>query len=168
MLTSVVAPRCSKSCSKDCASAEPSSGSVPAPISSRSTNECAFTVARIRVMFPMWDENVERFCSIDCSSPISAKIPLKIGSVAPAFTGSCSPHADIRVSSPMVFNATVFPPVLGPVITTILVPGSRLKLIGTTHSGCSNGCRASCIRIGQLRPDTFVFMGASINTGSVA
>ena len=53
-----------------------------------------------------------------------------------------SPLHAIQVKSPMVFNVTVFPPVLGPVISNIekLLPKSTV--IGTTLFASINGCLA--------------------------
>ena len=50
----------------------PSTGSVPAPSSSSRTRLPPSASSRIRMMLVMWAEKVERDCSMDCSSPISA------------------------------------------------------------------------------------------------
>jgi len=55
-----------------CASADPSWGSVPAPSSSKSTSERSSASSRMGVIFERCDENVERLCSMLCSSPMSA------------------------------------------------------------------------------------------------
>ena len=67
-------------------------------------------------MFVMCAENVLRLASIDCSSPMSAKIDRKTGSREPSAAGMRSPACAISASSPAVLSATVLPPVFGPVI----------------------------------------------------
>mmetsp|Transcript_55377 Transcript_55377/g.98235 ORF Transcript_55377/g.98235 Transcript_55377/m.98235 type:complete len:234 (-) Transcript_55377:229-930(-) len=109
-------------------SAEPSSGSVPEPTSSRRTkHSClseAFAWARMRRMRAMCAENVERDCVMDWSSPISAMTSSYQGTI----TWSCitsagaartrKPALAMRAAIPRVFSTTVLPPVFGPVITT--------------------------------------------------
>ena len=72
----------------------------------------------IRTMWVTCEENVERLCSMLCSSPMSAKIRWKIASSEPSPAGTWSPAWAIRLSSPTVFSATVLPPVFGPVMTS--------------------------------------------------
>ena len=64
----------------------------------------------------MCDEKVERDCSIDCSSPTSTKISSNNGTFA-SLTGIGKPQIAIKESNPAVFNATVLPPVLLPLIS---------------------------------------------------
>ena len=73
----------SRSSRMDMASAAPSVGSVPAPSSSNSTMERAVTFSRMRTMLVMWDEKVDRDCSMDCSSPMSANTSSKMDSSEP-------------------------------------------------------------------------------------
>ena len=61
----------------DIARAAPSVGSVPAHNSSKRTRLLESAFLRIYTIFFIWDEKVERLCSMLCSSPISAKISLK-------------------------------------------------------------------------------------------
>ena len=49
----------------------------------------------------------------------------------------------MSVSRPTVFKVTVFPPVLGPVITTIRASSPKERVIGTTLSSARRGWRAS-------------------------
>ena len=79
-------------------------------------------------------ENDDKFCSILCSSPISASTLSKKPISVFSFTGIGIPDSAINVNSPATFKVTVFPPVLGPVINIIfsLLPSS--KFIGTTSS----------------------------------
>ena len=75
-----------------CASADPSCGSVPAPSSSNSTSERSSASSRIGMILERCDENVERLCSMLCSSPMSActcrntarREPIASGQVQPA------------------------------------------------------------------------------------
>ena len=53
--------------------AAPSAGSVPAQSSSNSTRLSLSQTLRISTIFFVCDENVESDCSMDCSSPMSAK-----------------------------------------------------------------------------------------------
>ena len=67
-------------------------------------------------MLLMCDEKVERFCSILCSSPISANTSSNTANFEPSAAGMCSPAWPIRVNNPKVLRDTVLPPVLGPVM----------------------------------------------------
>ena len=69
----------------------PSRGSVPLPSSSRRTRDLPSALFRARAIFFMRLEKVERDSSIDCSSPMSAKIELNIGSLVPSSAGSGNP-----------------------------------------------------------------------------
>ena len=60
----------------------------------------------------------------------------------PSATGSISPHIAIRVIRPSVFKVTVLPPVLGPVMTSVLNSFPKLTSIGTTFCGSISGWRA--------------------------
>ena len=85
-------------------------------------------------MFRMWAENVDRFCEIDCSSPMSLRILETIISSLSADAGIGIIDWVISVSRPIVFSVTVFPPVFGPVITTIRESLPRESEIGTAPS----------------------------------
>ncbi len=149
------------------ARAEPSLGSVPAPSSSKSTNICSgrcssrltnssaifprisgvrrlrspSILCRISMIRLIWDEKVLKFCSMLCSSPISAKISWNTAISESSSVGICKPDWAISDNKPTVLSATVLPPVLGPVITTIKKSCPRWKLIGTTLS-VNKGWRA--------------------------
>ena len=66
------------------------------------------------MMLPMCELNVDSDCSIDCSSPMSAKTASKTGRRESASAGTGSPACAISASRPTVFSATVLPPVFGP------------------------------------------------------
>ena len=51
----------------------------------------------------------------------------------------CRPDWAITASRPTVFNATVFPPVLGPVITRVWNAWPIVRSIGTTVRGARAG-----------------------------
>jgi len=89
---------------------------------------------------------VLRDCSIDCSSPISANTLLKTLVSELLSAGICKPDWAINTNKPTVFNATVLPPVLGPVITRIPNFSPSLTLIGTAFS-FNRGCLAPFILI---------------------
>ena len=57
--------------------------------------------------------------------------------------GRCRPEHAMSTNSPTVLMATVFPPVLGPVITIPRVSPPSLKSRGTLESPGSRGCLAS-------------------------
>ena len=88
----------------------------------------------------MCEEKVETDRSIDCASPMSAYTASKIA-IEPSSRGSCIPDWCINANSPIVFIATVLPPVFGPVITRPRKPGPMLMVIGTA-SLPNKGCRA--------------------------
>ncbi len=112
-------------------SAPPSTGSVPAPSSSSSTSAGISSVRSIAAMLVTCHENVLRLASIDCSSPMSAKIVRKTGSAEPASAGMCRPHCAISARSAAVLSATVLPPVFGPVMTSTRVGGISLTSTAT-------------------------------------
>ena len=61
-----------------------------------------------------------------------------------ADAGICIPDCAISVSSPTVFSVTVFPPVLGPVISSVVYSFPILMLIGTAVCGSNSGWMAFC------------------------
>ena len=123
-------------------SAPPSIGSVPDPTSSRSTSAGTASSRSIAAMFVMCPENVLRLASIDCSSPMSAKSDRNTGTRDPSAAGMRSPACAIIASRPAVLSATVFPPVFGPVTSSVVAGGMILMVTGT---GCFNsGWRAAC------------------------
>ena len=83
-------------------------------------------------MAPMCDEKVLSDCSMLCSSPISANTCGKTLTSEPSSAGMCRPARAISVSRPMVFNVTVFPPVFGPVITSVVNSSPSQTSMGTT------------------------------------
>ena len=112
----VVTPRILRSLRIAIARAAPSVGSVPAPISSKSTRQFSSASLRILTVLVMCDENVLKLCSILCSSPISAYIFLNTAMSEWSRAGMNKPDCAISVRSPTVFKETVLPPVLGPVM----------------------------------------------------
>ena len=122
--------------------AAPSWGSVPAPSSSRITRVSGSASRRISTMFTMCEEKVESDCSIDCSSPISDRTFLKTLRRVRGDAGMGIPAWARSVKSPMVFRVTVFPPVLGPVITTTRW-GSPMEMVMGTARSPKSGCRTS-------------------------
>src|SRR5699024_6474347 len=98
----------------------PSYGSVPAPSSSNKTTDSSSTCSIMDTIFDICDENVLKFCSIDCSSPISANTSEKTAIWQPSSAGTCKPDWTIKVHKPTIFNVTVVPPVFGPVITIVV------------------------------------------------
>ena len=117
------------------AKAVPSEGSVPAPTSSKRTRvvpgeeAIASSIRLIRRICPL---NVDKFCCKDCSSPISAKIFLHHGNLGEPVHGKSKPAFAIKTAKPILFKATVLPPVLGPVIATTFKLAETSKLVGTT------------------------------------
>ncbi len=137
------------------ASAAPSSGSVAEPSSSSRTREDESANCEMRSRLVMWAEKVERFCSIDCASPMSARNASKRGNTAsPAGTGI--PAWAIMPSSPAVLSATVLPPVLGPLMMSCRCSSFSARVSGTTALCCarkrfsSKGWRA-CLSSEQRR-----------------
>ena len=98
------------------ASAAPSVGSVPAPISSKSIRLLLSALFKMSTVFVICELNVLRLCSILCSSPISANISSNTAMSECSRAGILSPACAISVRSPTVFKETVLPPVLGPVM----------------------------------------------------
>ena len=109
-------PRRSNSDKIAFASACPSSGSVPPPSSSMSARLFASARARMPMILLIWEENVDRFSSIDCASPISQKIDAKTETSVPSAAGRNRPQHAIMQNSPHIFSVTVLPPVFGPEI----------------------------------------------------
>ena len=138
-------PRSAKRVRTARASAEPSSGSVPVPSSSSSTSERGPASFRTRTTLPKWDENVDTDRSMLCASPMSANTLSKTDRDDPEAAGICNPAWCISTSNPIVFRATVLPPVFGPVITSARKSGPIDTVIGTTSSP-SRGCRADTSR----------------------
>ena len=122
------------------ASAAPSVGSVPAPSSSKIHRECSSALSNMEMVFVMCAENVERFCSMLCSSPISAYTSVNTPSSERSSAGMCSPDCPISVKSPTVFRETVFPPVFGPVTIKRSKSAPKWTSIGTTVFLFNNGC----------------------------
>ncbi len=128
------------------ASAEPSCGSVPAPTSSSKTRLSDETWSSIEMMLLMCDENVDRLCSILCSSPISTKTDGKTLTTDESSAGMNSPVCAIIVSNPTVLSATVLPPVFGPVMSSTRYRSPISISIGTTSSRSMRGCLACTSR----------------------
>ena len=76
-----------------------------------------------------------------CSSPMSAKISSKLPIKVPSRAGTGRPSHAIEIKTPAVFNVTVFPPVLEPVITKVENLSPHSASIGTALS-FNNGCLA--------------------------
>ena len=124
------------------ARAAPSTGSVPAHNSSRSTSELSSHSFKIEIILTIWDEKVDSESSMLCSSPISANILSNMAISLFSFAGIIIPHMVIKHIMPTVLSATVLPPVFGPVITRVLNSLPRLISIGTTDDLSINGWRA--------------------------
>ncbi len=78
-------------------------------------------------------------CSMLWPSPISASMSVKTANSLPGSAGTWSPDCTISVSRPMVFKATVLPPVLGPVMTKVRYESPMLISRGTADfpiKGC--------------------------------
>ena len=90
----------------------------------------------------MCEENVDSDCSIDCSSPISAKTLSKAATDELLSHGMFNPDFAISVISPTVFKLTVLPPVFGPVIISDVYSSPSSSVVGTTLSFGINGCLA--------------------------
>ena len=73
-------------------------------------------------------------CSRLCSSPMSARMWRKTGTLLPSPAGMCMPDWAIRQSRPAVLRQTVLPPVFGPVMISRLKPKPRRTSMGTTSS----------------------------------
>ncbi len=116
------------------ASAPPSTGSVPLPISSISTSDSKSALSSVSRRFLRCAEKVESEASMDCSSPMSACTPRKTGSFVPGPTGGTTPLWVRREMRPIAFRSTVFPPVLGPEMRSVRSPCSIRRSKGTTAS----------------------------------
>ena len=125
-------PRSSRSVSTPTASAAPSTGSVPAPGSSRSTSPPRRARRAMSARFSAWAEKVERSRSMDCSSPRSTNTASKNGKRLSIAAGTKRPAWAIRTQSPRVLRATVLPPVLGPVIARPRWSARTRRSTGTT------------------------------------
>mmetsp|Transcript_44474 Transcript_44474/g.110686 ORF Transcript_44474/g.110686 Transcript_44474/m.110686 type:complete len:211 (+) Transcript_44474:1254-1886(+) len=118
--------------------ADPSVGSVPAPISSRSTSEvsgAAVAASMMRRMRATCAEKVESDWTIDWSSPMSAitrsNHGTRAGSPPLSSHSTHSPARAISAAIPRVLRLTVLPPVFGPVITIAFTPGGTTMSIDT-------------------------------------
>ncbi len=137
------------------ARAAPSSGAVPVPISSTSTSDCGVAASSMLFKFSMCAENVDKSAAIDCSSPMSTSTRSNSGNTARcAATGM--PDCAASAAIPVVFSATVFPPVFGPLITSTRSSPPRKSDMGTMARlslrslSSSTGCRASTSRSSLL------------------
>ena len=70
---------------------EPSLGSVPLPSSSSKTSELKVILDKISTIFFIWLEKVDKDCSMDCSSPISAKISSNAPKIESSLVGTIIP-----------------------------------------------------------------------------
>ena len=127
--------------------APPSTGSVPAPSSSIRTRLVSPASSIIALIFFIWPENVERDCSIDPSSPMSAKTASNRKDLI-SYAGTGKPDWASSTKRPMVLSETVFPPVFGPVMTTPVIDLSISKSIGTA-APLIRGCLAPFIMISR-------------------
>ena len=106
----------------------------------------------MEAMREMCELNVLSDCSRLCSSPMSARMWWKTGTLLPSPAGMCMPDWAIRHSRPVVLSVTVLPPVFGPVMTSRLKPKPRRTSMGTTvaageRAGVSRLIRSSSIRL---------------------
>ena len=130
----VLIPRKRKSSRIAIARPAPSWGSVPAPNSSRRIKEAVSTWFKIDTILVIWLEKVDKLCSIDCSSPISAKTCEKMPTRLPGSARMGRPDWAIICASPSVFSMMVFPPVLGPVITISVKSSVKCRSFATAFS----------------------------------
>ena len=85
---------------------------------------------------------------MDCSSPISMNILLKIPAWLRSCIGTSIPHCNIYCNNPTVLRQTDLPPALGPDIIRIRCFSVNSISSGTTffpclaRESCSNGCTA--------------------------
>ena len=79
--------------------------------------------------------NVLRLAAMDCSSPMSANTDLNTGTLESGSAGTCRPACAISASRPAVLSATVLPPVLGPVMSSVVYGGTSLMSTGVGASG---------------------------------
>src|SRR5437763_937650 len=121
-------------CSTAVASAPPSAGSVPLPISSSSTSDPAAARSRMSRSTTTCAEKVERLAAIDWRSPMSANTPVKTGSVECGPIGGMMPLCAMRASKPTALMSTVLPPVFGPETRTLHSSGASTRSNGTTAS----------------------------------
>ena len=68
----------------------------------------------------------------------------------PSLAGMCKPYCAIRVRSPSVLRATVFPPVFGPVIISESKSSPSLISVGTILFVLRRGCLAPVRTIGPF------------------
>ena len=94
-------------------------------------------------MREMCELNVLSDCSRLCSSPMSARMWWKTGTLLPSPAGMCMPDWAIRHSRPVVLRQTVLPPVFGPVMMSRLKPKPRRMSMGTTSRGSASGAGVS-------------------------
>ena len=90
---------------------------------------------------------MERDCSIDCSSPMSAYALSNTDISLPMSAGMNMPLWVISTNSPTVFSVTVLPPVFGPVIISVLKSRPSHMSIGRTVSLGMRGCRPCTMRM---------------------
>ena len=112
----------------------PSCGSVPLPSSSSRTRLFESACLQAAAIFFMCAEKVERDWSIDCSSPMSAKIELNTGRRLPSPQGTAKPLWFNMASRANVFIATVLPPVFAPVMIKTRLPLKNSIVIGTASA----------------------------------
>eukprot|EP00960_Hanusia_phi_P057450 763574-Hanusia_phi.AAC.4 len=138
-----------------CASAAPCVGSVPEAISSRRmrVRSSAFWSMVLRVL--RWEEKEERSSSTVCWSPIDASTRPNSAIFDPSSHGTQHPCCTNSAHSPTVLSTIVFPPALGPEITTAGFSPSMLMSLGTglMPLSTSTGCRAD-LRSISPPPDT--------------
>ena len=89
--------------------------------------------------------NVERFCSMLCSSPMSSYIASNVPITVPSLAGNGNPNHAIAVITPAVLRVTVLPPVFEPVITSVEKFSPHETETGTALS-FNIGCLASTRR----------------------
>ena len=109
----------------------------------------------------MWLEKVDRLCSMDCSSPISAKIWLKIPTRLPLSARIGRPDWAMIWARPKVFNMMVLPPVFGPVMTISVKSGPKCKSLATAFSirgwrTCSNWMACVSDKAGTTAPRSLI------------
>mmetsp|Transcript_20470 Transcript_20470/g.66473 ORF Transcript_20470/g.66473 Transcript_20470/m.66473 type:complete len:236 (+) Transcript_20470:1066-1773(+) len=146
------------------ASAAPSPGSVPPPGSSKSTIESRSAAESTACTRLRWPLKVLSPPSSDCASPRSARTRRAHGSAGRSELARKSPARAISAASPSVLSAAVLPPVLGPVMTTVLFPRGTKMSIGTTagaRSDASSSASGSASGSGSARAASFAASATS-------
>ena len=144
MVTRNKAPLFFSSSSMAMAIPMPSAGSVPEPSSSMITRLSRPACFKIRSTLEIWAEKVERFSDRFWPSPISQRYSLLM-QISASSHATWRPHWAIMAFKATVLMATVFPPVLGPVMMTPRMASPISRDRGTQIVLSMRGCLPSFI-----------------------